>query len=511
MESRHCRVVYALAAVIACVPCSALAGKSGESAADSAPLPNLVAELYQSTCGECHGNAMQGGRGPSLRVPTPQSDADEKLVQIIQQGRPTRGMPAWGSVLSEGEIRSLVIYIREQRAGPRDKTLDHDSVPTGAVRSELENFRVETLVDQGLDEPWSMTFLPNGHILVTEKATEKIRLVTDGRLASAPIRDTPKDPEGAGIYYEVAAHSRNETNGWIYLSRSYSCKRCDGGGGVALVRGRIRAGAWVDSEKLLETGGGFSLTGRIAFDDAGHVYLTTGSTHLVPDRTRLTMDAQDLSNGSGKIFRIYDDGRVPNDNPFVRKVGALAAIWSYGHRNPQGLAFNSYTEELWSTEHGPRGGDELNWIRGGLNYGWPIISYGMDYVGRALVLRTHQEGMEQPVVDWTPDIAVSNLTFYEGAAFPRWRHQLFVGSLAERTLFRLELVNHQVVHQEAILKGIGRIRDVKNGPDGAIYLLLEHKGSSGLSDSIQGRIVRLVPENQSFAPHNAGRTAPEDP
>ena len=194
--------------------------------------------------------------------------------------------------------------------------------------------------------------------------------------------------------------------------------------------------------------------------------------------------AQDLDNPSGKIFRLHDDGRVPADNPFVNQEGALPGIWSYGHRNPQGFVKDTRDHRLYSTEHGPRGGDELNLIERGRNYGWPIISYGMNYNGTPLTSITRKEGMEQPLTYWVPSIATCGLSFYTGDKFPNWKHDLFVGALGQQEIRRVRLENQKVVDQEIILKNIGRVRAVSESPDGHLYVLLNKPDS----------VVRLVPE-----------------
>jgi aldose sugar dehydrogenase len=262
---------------------------------------------------------------------------------------------------------------------------------------------------------------------------------------------------------------------------------------VSLLRGHLQGNAWVDSKFLatldVETG-----TARIAFDDSHHVYVSTSSGPGVDGVTGaapLTLEqllrtpAQDLKNPRGKIMRWNDDGAVPADNPFVQTSDALPMIWSYGHRNPQGLSFDRKTQELWSTEHGPRGGDELNWIRGGHNYGWPVISYGSRYDGLPVSIEVEHVGMDQPVINWTPAIAVSAISFYEGNEFPRWRSNLLIGSLLKQELWRVVLRDQQAVVQELLLRGLGRIRAITTGSDGDIYLALELKQ--------QGLVIRLSP------------------
>jgi glucose/arabinose dehydrogenase len=251
---------------------------------------------------------------------------------------------------------------------------------------------------------------------------------------------------------------------------------------TAVIRGRLREGAFVDQQQIFKADvslyriGGQRFGSRLLFDTKGHLFVSIG------DRAH-PGDEQDLSHPNGKILRFYDDGRVPKDNPFANRPGALPSIWSYGHRNPQGLGFSPSTGELWEAEHGPRGGDELNIVLPGHNYGWPVISYGINYDGTPFTDHTAQEGMDQPITYWVPSIATSPIAFYTGNPFPQWKNNLFLGSLATQELRRLVIDGHSVIHQEILFKGIGRVRDVVNGPDGYLYIVLNQPG----------RIERLVP------------------
>lgn len=283
---------------------------------------------------------------------------------------------------------------------------------------------------------------------------------------------------------EVAVHPRHAENGWIYLA--YSDPAVREGREVsltAIVRGRIRDGAWVDQETIWRAplefyrpGGGVHFGCRIAFDQEGFLYFSHGERGR-PD------DAQNLALPNGKVHRIHDDGRVPADNPFVGRADAFPTIWTYGNRNPQGLDFDPRTGLLWETEHGPRGGDELNVLRRGANYGWPVITHGMNYNGTPVTALTALDGMEAPVVHWTPSLAVCGIDFYTGERFPRWRGHLFVAALAQQEVRRIVIEDGRVAAQEVIFKDLGRVRDVANGPDGALYLALNQPD----------RIVRLVP------------------
>jgi glucose/arabinose dehydrogenase len=439
-----------------------------------------VAETWAETCASCHGAKLTGGQAASLLDDEWGFGGDDaSLATSIRDGRIDAGMPPFGEALSEDEVRALVIFIREQRKQhERDQTAF--AQPTGdvVVDSEKHAFRVETVVD-GLEIPWSIAFLPDGRMLVTEKEG-RLRVVEEGRLLPEPIGGTPEVWSGGqGGLMDVAVHPDYEKNGWVYLS--YSDPGADDSAMTAVVRGRIADGKWGEEETLFRAPAELYRKGRVhfgsrfVFDGEGHLFFTIGERGHQDD-------AQDVARPNGKIHRIHDDGRIPEDNPFVDRKDAIPSIWSYGHRNPQGLAQHPLTGELYDAEHGPRGGDELNLVRKGCNYGWPVITYGMNYDGTPITSLTAKEGLEQPLTHWTPSLAVCAIDFYVGDRFPGWRHDLFLSSLAAEELLRLEIEGGEVVHQEVLFKGIGRVRDVVVGPDGYLYVSLE-----------PGRIARLVP------------------
>lgn len=353
------------------------------------------------------------------------------------------------------------------------------------VRSRAANFRVET-VAEGLRTPWSVAFLPGGDLLVAEREG-RLRLVRGGKLLEEPVADTPKVwAQGQGGLLVVQAHPdyAQPGNGWIYLA--FSDPSPSGKESItAIVRGRLRDNRWTDQQDIYRApaesyvSGGVHFGTRLVFDQ-GYLYFGIG------DRGRQAQ-AQELNLPNGKIHRLHDDGRVPADNPFVNTPGALPTIWSYGHRNPQGIVARPGTTgdtiQLWETEHGPRGGDELNLVKRGANFGWPLITYGMNYNGTPVTADTAREGLEQPVIHWTPSIAVCGIDFYVGDRFPGWRGDLFVAALQQQELRRLVLEGDTVKEQEVLFRGIGRVRAVQTGPDGLLYLCLEGPG----------RIARLVP------------------
>lgn len=337
--------------------------------------------------------------------------------------------------------------------------------------------KVET-VASGLVHPWGLQFLPDGRMLVTERPG-RMRIVTRDGKVSAPVAGVP----------EVVAHGQAGLldialdRGFAGNHTLYFCFTYDSGGNAAVARARLASDNALDEVKVIfrqQGPGGSNNHGcRIAQSSDDNLFVTLGD-HFGPRH-----DAQNLGVDNGKIARIGADGEIPKDNPFVGKSGARPEIWSYGHRNPQGLAFNPADGKLWEQEHGPQGGDEINIIGKGNNYGWPVIGYGVDYGGAKIHDSTHKEGMEQPVWHWTPSIAPSGMAFVTGDLFPGWKGSLINGALKFQMIVRLELDGDKVVKEERLLQGLGeRIRDVRQGPDGALYLL---------TDNNAGRILRVAP------------------
>ena len=362
-----------------------------------------------------------------------------------------------------------------------------------AAQSDLQrtahhDFRVVS-VAEGLEVPWSIAFLPDGDILVTERAG-RLRIVRDGGLVPDPVPGIPEVlARGQGGLMEVLPHPDFATNRLIYLS--YSRPVGDGSRATtAVVRGTFENDRFTLTDEIFEavSAGGGHYGCRLAFDADGYLFLSVGDRQARTTGDLAAHPAQDLSNHHGVMVRLHDDGSVPEDNPFVGRTGARPEIWSYGHRNPQGLAIHPETGAVWLTEHGPQGGDEVNIATAGANYGWPVIGYGVNYgSGTKIHDATHAEGMEQPVHFWVPSIGVSGLAFYTGDRFPEWRGDLFAGGLRGQNVDRLTIEDGRVVGRETILQGMGRVRDVRQGPDGYIYVALESRGGEGTP------IVRLEP------------------
>ena len=351
------------------------------------------------------------------------------------------------------------------------------------VRSAYHDFRVVTVVE-GLVLPWSIAFLPGGDMLVTERHG-RLRVVRDGRLLPAPVPGVPdvhtSEPgglhAGQGGLHEVLPHPEFESNRLLYLS--YSKPLDDGAEAtMTVVRGTFENDRFTQTDQVFEadaTGGRYqNFGGKLAFGPEGHLWVTVGDRQATLRWwQRGPQPAQDLRTHHGVVVRLRDDGSVPDDNPFVGKRRARPETWSYGHRNPQGLAFHPETGVPWVTEHGPQGGDEVNRLEAGKNYGWPVIGYGVEYgSNRTIHETTRAEGMEQPLHLWVPSVAPSGLAFYTGDKFPEWQGNLFAGSLAGQRLERLTVEDGRVRAAETVLRGIGRIRDVRQGPDGYIYLAI---------------------------------------
>jgi glucose/arabinose dehydrogenase len=345
------------------------------------------------------------------------------------------------------------------------------SAPAQPVfESAQQRFRVETVVD-GLVHPWSLAFLPDGSLLITERPG-RLRVVRDGRLLPQAVSGVPLvAARGQGGLLDVVPHPRFAANRLIYFS--YAAEG-EGGYTTRVARGRFDGArlALDEVQVLFEALPRSSRThhfgSRLVFDRAGFLYITVGDRG---DRDR----AQQLDDHAGSVIRLHDDGRVPADNPFVGRKDARPEIYSYGHRNPQGMALHPDTGAVWLHEHGARGGDEINIVRPGLNYGWPVITHGVDYTYLPIGIGTHKEGMEQPLHHWTPSIAPSGMAFYNSDLFPRWRGNLFVGALVKEHLARLTLDGDKVVAEEPLMLPFGRrIRDVRMGPDGRLWLLTDH-------------------------------------
>lgn len=339
------------------------------------------------------------------------------------------------------------------------------------------SFVVDTLTD-ALDVPWAIAFLPDGRILITEKSGE-IRIVENDSLLTEKIGGVPDvHAQGQGGLLDIQLHPNYDENGWIYITYA---KPVEGGAVTALSRAKLENNNFTKLEEIFVTNPVMSSShhfgSRIAFDNDGYLFITVGERGTKEN-------AQDLSNDYGKVHRLMDDGSVPEDNPFVDSANAEPSIWSYGHRNEQGLYYDKDSGILWEHEHGPKGGDELNIIVKGKNYGWPVITYGINYDGSTISEISEKEGLEQPVHYWDPSIAPSGLTMIKGNNFPEWKGNLFLGALSHQHLTRVALDGEEFVEKEILLKDVGRVRAVKESPDGYLYVAVE----------APGMLLRISPE-----------------
>lgn len=353
---------------------------------------------------------------------------------------------------------------------------NHSRIDSLATNTELK----AELVVSGINIGWGMAFLPNGDLLVTEKSgtlyvirnDEIVAEITDGIPADL-------DVNGQGGFLDIELHPDYENNGWIYFTYSSSAGEGNGSN-TALMRAKLGDNALTNQEVLYKatpnTTRGQHYGSRIAFDKEGFLYFSIG------DRGDRDTNPQDITRDGGKIYRLHDDGRIPSDNPFVDKAGAKTAIYSYGHRNPQGMARHPETGKIWTHEHGPRGGDEINIIGAGKNYGWPILSFGINYSGTSFAEDTARAGMEQPIHYWDPSIAPSGMAFITGDKYPGLEGSLLVGSLKFAYIALLTLDGDRVLSEQKVAEQIGRIRAIEPGPDGYIYVTVERQG-----------VYRLVP------------------
>jgi aldose sugar dehydrogenase len=351
------------------------------------------------------------------------------------------------------------------------------AMAAGCGPASAHEYQIETLAE-GLNHPWSIAFLPDGRMLVTERAG-RLRVIEEGRLLEEPVQGVPEAyvRSQAGMF-EVMLDPGYADNGWIYLSFAHGTAERNS---TRVVRGRLQGGHFTDLEVLFTA----APLQNTPVHYGGRMAVLADDTLVIGlgDGFDFREAAQHLDSHTGTIVRIHRDGSIPDDNPFVGRDDAQPEIYSYGHRNVQGIVFDSRSGLLWAHEHGPRGGDELNLVFPGRNYGWPVATFGVDYTGARVSPYTSRPGMEDPLIDWTPSIAPSGMTLYRGEQFPDWDGNLFVTALVARDVRRIRLDGRQVTGEERLFSEIGeRLRDIKTGPDGALYVL---------TDKPQGRVLRI--------------------
>jgi glucose/arabinose dehydrogenase len=359
------------------------------------------------------------------------------------------------------------------------KNNNQEDIAASIDPGNFSGYEIETVVD-GLEVAWGMAFLPDGSMLITEQKGDLIHF-KDGN--KTLVQGVPKVYyENQGGLLDIELHPNYKENGWIYLSFSSTIANQGKGANTAIMRAKLVDNKLVDQEILYEAtpntkkGGHFG--SRLEFDREGYLYISIG------DRQNRDVNPQDITRDNGKIYRINDDGSIPLDNPFYNTEGAMKAIYSYGHRNPQGMTMHPVTGQIWTHEHGPQGGDEINIIQAGKNYGWPKITYGINYDDTIITDDTSLPGMEQPLHYWVPSIAPSGMAFVTSDKYPDWKGNLMVGSLKFKYLNRCVIEDNIVIKEEKLMENmVGKVRNVRQAPDGYLYVSIEQLG-----------IVRIIPK-----------------
>lgn len=463
-----------------------------------------VEQMWASSCVSCHGKQGQGGGGGTRTLLTKElmaQELDQRFFDAIRNGVELGGMPGFKATLSDPQVWGLVNHVRALQHNAYRAAGGGPKETAGVYDSAHAKYKIENVIARGLDNPWSVDFLPTGEMLVTERSGG-VRVFANGKL-SAPMTGTPKVVNrGQGGMMDVAVHPDYAKNGFIFLSFSDAAEK-GSGNCTKVVRGTIKAtgDSWAfttdrtvfEAKQAHYVNSSIHFGCRIVFDpkDSNILYFCMGERGQ-------GNKAQDLKLPNGKVFRVKIDGSIPADNPFVGQAGAYEQVWSFGHRNPQGLCFD-LDGNLWDTEHGPRGGDELNLIKKGRNYGWPIVSFGIEYSGAPLSVpwadmapAAKGKDIVMPTYRWMPSCAACGLDVVrpgpKGEAFPGWKGDLVAGGLAGTNVDRLRVkVNadgtSSVVEREELLLEKGRVRDVVTGPDGSVYVVLNdpHK------------VIRLAP------------------
>lgn len=451
---------------------------SCQSSTTSSKNPEDLTELertYKNYCLGCHNDK----KSSFVNREWLWGNGREDVFKSIKDGKVAYGMPSFSHGLEDSTIYALTDYILNLQIMMPLIDEGEDKAFYGIEESEVQKFRVDTVVS-GLDVLWGMAFLPNEDLLITERIGELYRFTKDKKLekiAGLP----PIKAGGQGGLLDIKLHPNYQENGWIYFAYSSPNEKNNQLANTAIMRARLKGNTLIDQQRIFkakpETNKRHHYGCKMEFDKEGYLYFSVG------DRGNRDQFPQSLDNHCGKIHRIYDDGRIPADNPFVNIKGAMPSIYSYGHRNPQGVCMHPETGRIWTDEHGPKGGDEINLIEPAKNYGWPVISFGINYNGTTFTNDTAKVGMEQPVLYWVPSIAPCGMTFVKGERYPGWKNNILTGSLRFEYLHRCVLENDKVIHQEKLLQGIGRVRNVEMSPDGYIYVAIENPG----------KILKIVP------------------
>jgi aldose sugar dehydrogenase len=486
------RSSFVLAAVTVGFLCACMVKPDGAGASPTTPPQQRVGatQLYNENCAKCHGRSGEGGGAGTrtlLTVEKFDQKNDRPFFDAIKNGVPDMGMDAYGTTMTDEQIWSLVVHIREMQAGALRAANGSPKATNGVYPSKHVPYRIETVVEEGkgLKTPWSMDWLPDGRMLVANRPGAMY--VSNKGVLGPEVKGLPETVEiGQGGLMDVAVHPDCAKNGWIYLAFTDPKKDEARSGMTKIVRGKLKfegdQATWTGQQTIYEadqkhyTRAGIHFGSRIVFDGKGHVFFVVGERGS-------NMGAQSLENPWGKIHRVNEDGTIPSDNPFVSNASAIKSIWSYGHRNPQGLVLD-LDGLLWDTEHGPRGGDEVNRIEKGANYGWPVVCFGIDYSDAPFRLPWPKadQKINMPVFRWMPSIGACGLDVVRGDVFPQWKGDLVAGGLSGANVDRFRMKDGQLVEREELVHGMGRVREVTVGPEGAIYIALNQPD----------KIIRLV-------------------
>ena len=443
-------------------------------------IPDLAkaAINYTNHCGGCHGQKFES----FIEREWLYGNTSAEIASSIELGYDGNGMPSYKALFTSQEIKDLADYILQEIDGKTQESIQQDNPNlSGIITSDNLNFRLETITDQISGVPWGVAQLPNGDFLVTERGGKLYRINNEGELNE--ISGLPNlIALGQGGLLDVEIHPDFEDNSYVYISYSGLNPNNSSENTTAVARGVLSGNTLQNTEEIFAAQPYLITTNhygsRLEFDNNGYLYVSVG------DRGYRDVYPQALDNGIGKVHRLNPNGTIPMDNPYYNMANHNWSVFGYGIRNPQGLAKHPDTGDIWEGEHGPQGGDEINILESGNNYGWPVITYGVNYNGTPITNETEMEGMEQPIHYWVPSIAPCGMSFVSSNYYGDWENDLFVGSLKFRYLHRLKMNGNQVVGHEELLEDIGRVRDVQMGLDGYIYILVEGPG----------RLIRLVPE-----------------
>ncbi|MFN5422963.1 MAG: PQQ-dependent sugar dehydrogenase [bacterium] len=430
-------------------------------------------KIYTQKCASCHGEKVEAFVDRQWK----HGKKKEDLIKSITKGYTDFGMPAWEEVLPQQDIAAVADLIIESLKTVEQYSFSKEKKKSDGPAVFTSAGMTVTLdtIATGFSSPWGFDQLPDGSFLITDRSGVLYKVDRDGKKSKiAGIPDVVA--EGQGGLLDIALHPKYNENGWVYLS--YSKLNTEGGKkltATAVVRGKIKGDQFTESQEIFValpyTSTRHHYGSRLVFDKKGDLFISVG------DRGQEKIFPQDIATQNGKIHRIHDDGRIPKDNPFVGQANAASSVFAYGVRNPQGMTMDPSTGLIWETEHGPRGGDELNIIKSGVNFGWPVITYGINYDGKPISPISKKEGMQQPITYWIPSIAPSGLTFVTGDKYPAWKGSILAGSLRFNYVNRCIIKDNKVVDQEKILLNIGRVRNVEMGKDGYLYVSVEGPGA----------------------------------